>query len=387
MSAKQILLDFFDPSLSGHRLKSAEEPESSGRYLPMVHGKGQDAFPMLTAQKLEANPISGTGTAEWDGVSMIVERFTESGGSIGISTHKLLSMGVALFTANNNIEHRKDGQINVQTLRVAVPLKEYATLCGYDVVPHLRDGMTNAEAEEEKKRAKNALDNARKKIKKDIDTLTRITLEWTEKGKGAKGDFYTFHLLGGGGVKNGMIYFEFIQTMGEYLLKLPLTQYPVALLGIDERNPNAYRIGFKMAEHANMHNNLIRGTASRLKVKTLLDYTSLPSIEDIRAQKRSWQDRIKEPLECILESLTMEYGLLLDWRYSGPNGVELTDEEATFESYEDWADTLVEFTLKNPVDHTAALEARAEKQEKIRRRASKKKASGTGAKTEKTRDR
>lgn len=387
MSAKQITFSFSGSPFTGLPIQLVEGTEGGSQYLPMVHGKGQDAFPMLTAQKLEANPISGTGTAEWDGVRMIVEKFTESGGPIGISTHKLLSTGVALFTANNNIEHRKDGQINVHTSRVAIPLKEYATLNGYKVVPQLHEGMTEEEAEEEKKRAKNALDNARKKIKKDIDTLTRITLEWTEKGKGAKGDFYKFHILGGGGIKNGMIYFEFIQTMAEYLMGLPLTQYPVALLRIDERSPNAYRIGLKMVLHYNMHNNQIRGTATRLKVKTLLDGTDLPNIEDIRAQKRSWENRIKEPLENNLESLTHEYGLLLDWRYSGPNGKELTDEEATFVRYEDWADTLVEFTLKNPVDHTPALEARAEKQEKIRRRASKKKASGTGAKTEKMRDR
>ena len=64
-----------------------------------------------------------------------------------------------------------------------------------------------------------------------------------------------------------------LQYFLEYLIQLP-DAIPVALLAVD-RKPNAYSMGYKMTLHFNMDNNQIRGTAQRLKVKTL-KVTTLP---------------------------------------------------------------------------------------------------------------
>ena len=55
----------------------------------------------------------------------------------------------------------------------------------------------------------------------------------------------------------------------------------------------------------------------------------------------------------------------------------MTNEEATtFSSYEEWAETLIYFTLKDAPDHRTRLEAKAEEkkviQSKIRRKPKKK---------------
>lgn len=343
------------------------EKEEEQKYLPMLHGKATDAIAGMAGLEVKENQLNNTGIVESGEVKLVINKFNELSGTLGVSTHKLLSKSIANFTALNHTGQKRD----LRTLRVAIPLKEYALQCGYDVEPHIPDGATDEEIEKENKRAENALKNARRKIKKDISILVKSSVHWEEKVKGKAGDFDIANILGRGGIRNGYIQLEFTLSMGEYLLLLPITQYPVALLGVDERNPNAYTIGLKMAEHFNLDNNQIRGTAQLLKVKTLLEYTNLPTIEAMREQRRSWEERIKEPFETALDALT-QCGLLADWRYSKSKGEELTDEEATtFTSYEDWEEALVYFTLANAPDHTERLERRAE--EKKQRQTKKRK--------------
>ena len=190
--------------------------------------------------------------------------------------------------------------------------------------------------------------------------LTSSSLYFEDSVKGKQGDFAIANILGKGSISKGNIVIEFTLSMGEYLIQLPLTQYPIALLSIDERNNNAYNMGLKMTEHYNMDNNHIVKTAQLLKVRTLLQPTTFPTISTVNKNRNSWEDRIKEPFERALDALT-QCGLLNDWRYSHSQGIEMTDEEAkSFTTYEEWESTLVHFTLKDAPDHTARLEARAE---------------------------
>lgn len=343
-----------------------------GRYLPMLHGKATDAMSLMSGKPLEENPLNQTASVTSKEVKLVIRELDKLSGTLGVSTHKLLSTAIASFTAINNTG--LGNQRDLRTGRVTIPLREYALKCGYDVLEHATD--TPEEAEKEALRVKRQMDNARRKIKKDILLLRASSLTWEERVKGKSGDFVDIGILGAGGIRKGSIMLEFTASIAEYLIQLPLTQYPVALLGVDERNNNAYSIGLAMAEHYSLDNNHIRGTAQLLKVKTLLSYTNLPTIADIRKQRTSWEARIKEPLEVSLDALTV-CGLLEDWRYSKSKGGVLTDEEATsFTCYEDWAEVLVYFTLKDAPDHTARIEARQEEKkarQDRRRKSSKKK--------------
>lgn len=327
-------------------------------FLPMLHGKATDTLALMAGEKVTQNEINKTGILKSGEVKLVIDKFNELSGTLGVSTHKLLSTAVAKFT---EINHTGTSTREARYTSVNIPLREYALHCGYDVMEHPTE--TPEQAEREAKRAENALKNARKKINKDLAVMFASSLSWSEKVKGKLGDYIDIRLIEAKGISNGFIRIRFSQTFSEYLVKLPLTQYPLALLGVDERNNNAYNMGFKMAEHFNLDNNQIRGTAQLLKVKTLLEYTSLPSIGSIRKQRTSWEARIKEPFETALDALTA-CQLLEDWRYSKSKGEELTDEEATsFFNYEEWEETLVHFTLKDAPDHTARLEARAEERE------------------------
>jgi hypothetical protein len=331
---------------------TAEEKES---YLPMVHGKATDSIATMAGSDIIENKLNNTGTISSGAVKLVIEKFNELSGTLGVSTHKLLSTAVVSFTALNHTGN-KERKANFTT--ITIPLKEYALQCGYDVEEHAKTAPE--EQKKETKRVQNALCNARKKINKDLAIMFSSSLSWTEKVRGKKGDYIDIRLIEAKGIRNGLITIRFSQTFAEYLIKLPLTQYPVALLGVDERNNNAYVIGLKMTEHYNMDNNQKAKTAQLLKVSTLLENLDLPTIATVTKNRNSWEKRIKEPFENSLDALT-KCGFLSDWRYSFSKGVEMTDEEATsWESYEKWADTLIYFTLKDAPDHTARLEARAE---------------------------
>lgn len=341
--------------LTAPALLSPEEPiEQSSPFLPMVHGKATDAIARMSGSKPTPNPLNNTASIESGEVKLIIKSLDTLSGTLGVSTHKLLSTAIAGFTALNHTGTGKDRSF--REAKVAISLKDYAIKCGYDVEEHPTD--TPEEAEKEALRAKRALDNVRRKVKKDLELLYNASISWKEKVKGKDADFADIRILGGKGIRAGYINIEFTVSLAEYLIQLPLSQYPQSLLLLDERNDNAYNIGLKMAEHYSNDNNQIKGTAQLLKVKTLLNYTNLPKFSEVRAKRKSWEERIKEPFETALDALT-GCGLLEDWRYSHSKGAEMTDEEADFSNYEEWADTLVHFTLKNAPNHTPRLATRA----------------------------
>lgn len=344
-----------------------KEPKRNKTHLPIANGKATKAIASMNSRGMKPDRITGDLTITSNEVKLAIEKFNSLPGTLGISTHKLLYKAISEFTAQNHM-----GNVSgIKSYTVKFPLKEYALQCGYDIEEH--PASTPEEAEQERKRIKNTLDNFRKKVKKDIGLLLSFRLTWEENIKGKPYSFDSMNIMGRGAIKNGIVDIEFTVSMAEYLIQLPMSQYPVALFGVDERNTNAYIIGLKMAEHYNNDNNLIAGTANLLRVKSLLAYTSFPDLDTVRADENSWELRIKEPFEHSLDVLTQS-GVLADWRYSHSKGAEMSDTEAVnFESYEEWADTLIYFELKAPIDHTERLAKIADKKQKNKEKNPRKK--------------
>lgn len=333
-------------------IKGPEAPS----FLPMLHGAATDTLARMSSREAKTNAITGNATIESGEVKLVIKRFKELSATLGINTHKLLSVGIAEFTKQNTV-----GAPSSQAIEhtIAIPFKDYAIKCGYDLVE--RETKTEAEAEAERKRLKNATDDARKKIKKDLDILHASEFTWTEKVKGKTQDWVSIPVIGSRGIRNGYIYMTFDPALAQYMVLLPLTQYAVALLGVDARNANAYNIGLKLVEYWNMDNNQKAGRADRIGVDTLLACTTLPTIEATRASRKDWIERIKEPFERAMDVLT-ECGLLADWQYTRAKAVPLTDDEAmSILSFEEWAQLYVQFDLKDAPDHRPRLEAKKEK--------------------------
>lgn len=349
------------------QLQPAMKLEKGSSFLPMLHGKGTDELAKMAGEKITENKLNNTGVVVSGEVKLVLDKFNELTGTLGVSTDKLLRTAIAFFTELN---HTGSNDKKLSQTAVTIPLKDYALRCGYDVEAH--ETATPEEAEIEAKRAENALKNARKKINKDLAIMFASSLSWKEKVRGKQADYMDIRLIEAKGIRNGNICIKFTQLFAEYLISLPQTKYPVALLAVDERNNNAYNMGLKMTIHYNMDNNQIKETAQLLKVRTLLECTTLPTLADCKRLRRPWAERVKEPFENALDALTA-CKLLEDWRYSHSKGVELTDEEATnFSSFDEWADTLVYFTLADAPDHKARLERKSERLEQAKKGKKKK---------------
>lgn len=327
---------------------------------PIPYSKPTDALANMSQKYANINEISGEATIDRFSVQLRIEKFKERQATLGISTDKLLSTALAEFAQHNDFSRNNKTASN---RRVVIPLREYASLLGYDVEEH--ETSTPEEAEKEKKRAKNQLDNARKKVKKDLDLLYNISFEWEEVIRGKVESFSSIRLLSAKEYKGGNFSMTFTPEIADHLVSRGLiTQYNTGLLGVDERYPNAYRIMKKLEEHYNMDANQTNNRHDRIGIETLLKVTDLPSYEEVQAKDRGhWIDRIKEPLENNLDYLTKEH-LLEDWEYTHAKGVPLTEEEAsTITDYLTFSNLYLRFTPADRIDHTERQERRKAERE------------------------
>lgn len=80
----------------------ANEAPQKAQYLPSVHGKSTDAIAQMAGKKIEKDLIAQSGSIKSGEVRLIVHEIDKLSGTLGVSTHKLLSMGIACFTASNH---------------------------------------------------------------------------------------------------------------------------------------------------------------------------------------------------------------------------------------------------------------------------------------------
>jgi biotin operon repressor len=311
------------------------------------YSKPAVAMAKMNSKGKKPDTITGILTLECKKVKVQIENFAQIANAFSVNTHKLLCAGLIAFAENNNI-----GDIS-ETINcnVVIPLKEYATMCGYDIEEHPTDDPIK-----EKNRIKNLLKHIRKQISSDLDMLYNSSLTWNESTKKANRDYLNIRLISASAIRNGYIYMTFGQDFARYLKLRRLTQYPITLFSIDARSVNAYRIGQALSFHYNNDNNLKSGIANRIKIRTLLDYTDLPTIGEIRQLRTSWEQKIKEPFEKALDELYQK-GVLSDWWYCKSKDIPLTDEEIQdyFVDFEKWFEMLIHFEINDAVNHTQRL--------------------------------
>ena len=352
--------------------KAAQEAlaEIDKYYLTIAHGKPTDALAFLSSKNAEIDTYTGNATiiAKKNDVKVVLQKFNKLNASLSINTDKLLSTAIGLFTKQNDFRHN-----NEPKRTVSFNLKGYAYLLGYDVEEH--ETATPEEAEKERRRAKNQLDNARKSIKKDLSILNALQLTWEEKIKGKANDFLNVSLTTTTGIVNGEIIISFSPEIASYLTERNLlTPYPTKLLRIDGRQANAYYIGRKLIEYYNIYNNQLRDTNDIISVPALLSVTDLPSYEEVQKKDRGhWQERIKEPFENALDTLT-RFGILDDWQYTHAKKEKLDDAEAqNIIRYEDFTALYVNFTPADIIDNTERLQVMKEEREAEKKKKDNKK--------------
>lgn len=301
---------------------------------PIHYGKYIDNFFELVKQEQPADAKENLIELDREGKSYSFN-ISSPKGRFSVATDQLLLSSGAEFAKINNYPYKKgDKKADNINYTVKIPLIGYAERRGYKVKEEPK--ATPQEREKEKKRAQEALKTARKRIKRDLDILYNCSFSWSEKINGEEEDFIDIRLLEARGIRNGYINITFSRSYANYLLKhRAMTQFDNRLLLIDGNHENAYFLANKIVNHNSMTKNQERGTANILSVKKLLEYSNLPSIEELKKQRRGWEKRIKDPLENILDYLVFDIKILKDWKYTKAKGEELSAEEA--ESITDYA--------------------------------------------------
>ena len=136
-----------------------------------------------------------------------------------------------------------------------------------------------------------------------------------------------------------------------------------------------------MCIHYSQENNVIRNTEGKLRVETLLTYSSLPTYEELKEHKMGWEQNVKEPFENCLEKL-YQCGFLKEWKYCYAGNKEITDEEigaGAIDSYEKFISLLVKFELNEFNSHkkrlTGIVQKKAENIKKLQNKHNTKKKS------------
>lgn len=348
---KEIALILEKSKYIGHKKEYKGNFAIYDEKAPVYYGKYIDNFLDVTKQEqkinLDKNQIEVIGGDNQYTFSITFPEGLSPSGRFSIATDKLLLASGAEFAKLNNYPFKKSKNANNEVkYAIQIPLVAYAKRCGYDVEEHPKESPE--ESEKEKKRAQEALKTARKRIKKDLEILYNSSFSWKEKMGDKEEDFLNIRLLEAAGIRKGYINIAFSRTYVNYLLKhRVMTQFSNKLLLVDGNHENAYYLGLKMVEHYNMYRNQERGTADILKVSTLLKYSTLPNIDKIKAQRASWQSRIKEPLENTLEYL-VNIEILRSWKYVKPKGEDLSEEEATnIVDYSIFEQLYISFTMND----------------------------------------
>ena len=229
----------------------------------------------------------------------------ESALKIGTGAVKIYRYAVSEFTKRN---HSNTPDKKLQ-LRYILDVKDFAEANGVDV------------------NSPEDMKNFRRKMKASLEKLKAASITFTEKVKGQPKAFCGLNYIGSFKLKGKELMIEFTLTMAQYLTALPVIPYPRSLYALDDRDYNAYAIGEAMCIHYGQDSNVILGTEGKLRVETLLKVTSYPSYDEIKENRWSWVEKVKEPFECALDKL-MQCGFLQDWVYCHEGGIELTDKEA-----------------------------------------------------------
>lgn len=350
--------------------KPVAEPEISERFLPMVQGTGTNRFRGAATKNIKLDR-NGNATIEEEGFKAFVKGYSSLKGGLSTGAKKMLDAGALKLTTNNHFRTKEGQPLDTA---VAITLEEYGRMRGYDLTP--RPTTTPEQAEAEKKRLHNVMCEIRKRANAELELLYCLSLSWTEPGRKKNADYSDVRVLQSKGIKGGYINMRFSEDITNYLCHAFVMQYPLALQGVDERNPRTYNIGYKLALHHSMDNNREKGTNNIISVKSLLDACGdIPTFEEVQASKNRghWERLIKDPLEKALDTIQAE-GVIQSWEYCNSKGVALEDGQASIADYQTFTELYIFFQMEGEPDQSERLQRKAERKEAAKRKRPRKKA-------------
>ena len=300
----------------------------------MLNGTATNAFSAIgrKAKPTRINQLADNeATIENGDFKVFIEKYSNKK-TLKVGVVKLLDILAIKLTKSN---HYKAKDANTLKRTVTFSLDEYMTFLD---IKDVKD--------------------ARKRLKEALDTLYSISLEWEEKSRSEVKNYTKMRICEAHGINRGIVSFTFTKSMASYLNQAYIMQYPLDLLSISERNPNAYPIARKLALHHSIDNNHNKGTANIISVAKLLE--SAPEIPDIEAVRRvngSWSERIRWSLEKALDTISD----IIPWEYSNSKGAPLTDSQLDISDYDTFIKLYIKFDILGAPDPTQRIEAKKAK--------------------------
>ena len=328
------------------------------RFATLLQGPGTNELVRLNSRK--AKPViddfTGTGIIRADKLTTFIANSARQERPLRPSTWKLLDTCTVLLNQKTNYKGKVD---NLLPTQVSIPLDKYAEMCG-------------------KPNTESAIKELRKKVEQDIDTLLSIQISWTEPSrKGRSRDFSKVNVFSSGSIIKGNIVVGFSPEIANYLNDSYIMQYPLDLLKVDDRNPSTYLIGRKLALHNSIDNNRRKGTSEIIGVATLLETCAftIPSYEEVTAQRGSLSQKIITPFEKALDALAD--GGVIRWEYCNSKGEPLTDQQVKAFDYATFSQAYIKFEVLEAPPRVLPELPEAKPTPKKRGRPPKKKESST----------
>jgi len=366
-SDEQALMDY------NARINAADQLMIPGffdePYKKMLQGAPNTMLATVSARGATPDKLTGDWSLKMGDKEMVISNFSQLTDSLGVSANKIFSAACIHLAASN--PYRPAPGAKVENV-VTISLDDYAKANGIDLSRQHCD--TVEEMEKDAARIRDKKRDLKDLIRKDLSTLERMQLSWHDPRK--SGDYSHVRVISGSGIRGNTIRINFDTDMANALVNAYITHLPTALFRHDNRNPNAFAIGYKIAVHHSMDANIQRGTDTRLSVKSLLEAApQIVKYEDLIASgNRNWKRNIKTRLEKALDDNVAEpVGYLSRWAYY-QGDQELTREQAGKLDYESYTKLMVDFAVELEIpDQTDRLAAKAERIEKKKRGRPKKK--------------
>ena len=327
----------------------------SNPYLPMLNGTLTNGLMPLTKRDFKPVELTKTATFTTDnGVKFTIENFDKFQ-TWGVSTKKMFHAAIAYLTSANYYRGN-DGAINPT---VEISVIDYGEACKYQLTPRVM--ATPEEQAEEIRLVEGRIKEFKKSVRRDLSDIASILITGEETRGKKKYDYQAMRIISSHSIRKDTIRINFDVDAARYLVNAYIMQFPRALFAHDNRKPNAYNIGWKIAFHNGLDQNHAAGTECTLSVKSLLEAApEIPTIEAIKARgQRNWKDKIKKPLETALDE-NISVGYLSKWEYRDPKtGQTYTAQTAQPLSWTQYYRLMVDFAVIDAPDQTERREARA----------------------------
>jgi len=332
---------------------------------PIAQGAGYNAFQYATEKnsltdKNEKTKKLTMSRPKKSGLKVTLTNYNELVARWRPSAKKLLEYSVIRLTAQN---HFPAGYL--ATERGEIDYKRDNP----NIDRVIRFSLEEWQKAQGRPQTKASEDEARERVKEDLQTILYTTLEWEEvtkrttkkpktvtppdgtttETKPATAPRRRRHWIGvnlatSAELKDNQIEVAISPEMANYLLNSYITQYPIGLLTLDDRNPNAYAIGRKLAEHYYNESNRRNDRNSILSVAALLDCTDLPTPEYVKENdKGNYKGRIITPFIAALKATERAIGL--QWSFANAGGDPIQPNQQPESKIKDFCDVYILYSL------------------------------------------